>query len=208
MRWHHGRRVFGTPDLGATVMVSIMVGIWSRFTTELWESQVGLWFCMESRRSMQYACAQSPLGPPPQDLANIQLKQCPSHHIELHLEVSHLYVNSAVQLWEPCVCQPATGRHGGALSSIVIQTPFNWNHFLVHLLLARSVADPSAISWKLSTCANTIARYPPSSVRMSWGPYPAESSGSTSASPNQVTYSYNYGPSGALEPTIYGIPTD
>jgi len=40
---------------------------------------------------------------------------------------------------------------------------------------------------------------------MSWGSYPAESSGSTPAWPNQVAYSYNYGPSGALELIIYVI---
>jgi len=34
---------------------------------------------------------------------------------------------------------------------------------------------------------------------MSWGPYPAESNGSTSAGPTQVAYSYSYGPSGTLE---------
>ena len=38
---------------------------------------------------------------------------------------------------------------------------------------------------------------------MSWGPYPAESSGSTSAWPNQVADGYNYGPSGALEFVVY-----
>ena len=40
---------------------------------------------------------------------------------------------------------------------------------------------------------------------MSWGLSPSESSGSTSAWPSQVTYSYNYGPSGALERVMYVI---
>jgi len=38
---------------------------------------------------------------------------------------------------------------------------------------------------------------------MSWGPYPAESSGSTAAWQNQVVHSYNYGPSGTLEFVVY-----
>jgi len=42
---------------------------------------------------------------------------------------------------------------------------------------------------------------------MSWGPYPAESSGSTAAWQNQVVnvHSYNYGPSGALKLVMYVI---
>ena len=40
---------------------------------------------------------------------------------------------------------------------------------------------------------------------MSWSSYPAESSESTPAWPNQVVHSYNYGPSGALQPVVYVI---
>jgi len=80
----------------------------------------------------------------------------------------------------------------------VIQTPFNSNILPVYLLLTPPIADPSVIFSKPSACADILAHYPPSSVRMSWGPYPAESSGSTAAWQNQVVHSYNYGPSGAL----------
>jgi len=40
---------------------------------------------------------------------------------------------------------------------------------------------------------------------MSWGPYPAESNGSTAAWQNQVVHSYNYGPSGAWKLVVYVI---
>ena len=40
---------------------------------------------------------------------------------------------------------------------------------------------------------------------MSWGPYPAESSESTPAWPNQVVHSYKYEPSGALKLVVYII---
>jgi len=40
---------------------------------------------------------------------------------------------------------------------------------------------------------------------MSWGPYPAESNGSTSAWPNQVAYGCNDGPSGVPELVIHVI---
>jgi len=40
---------------------------------------------------------------------------------------------------------------------------------------------------------------------MSWGPYPAESSGSIATWQNQVVHSYNYGPSGALKLVVYVI---
>ena len=85
----------------------------------------------------------------------------------------------------------------------VVQTPFNSNLFV----RLPPIADPSAIFSKLSTCADILARYTPSSVRMSWGPYPAESSGSTAAWQNQVVnvHSYNYGPSGALKLVMYVI---
>jgi len=87
----------------------------------------------------------------------------------------------------------------------VVQTSVNSNHLLVYLLLTSSIADPSAILSKLSTCADILSFYPPSSVRMSWSPYSAESSGSTAAWQNQVVHSYNYGPSGALKPVVYVI---
>jgi len=87
----------------------------------------------------------------------------------------------------------------------VVLTPVNSNLLLVYLLLTSSIADPSAIFSKLSTCADLLACYPQSSVRMSWSPYPAESSESTHAWPNQVVHSYNYGPSGALQPVVYFI---
>jgi len=97
---------------------------------------------------------------------------------------------------------PASTGQSGAN---VVQTPVNSNLLLVYLLFTSSIADPSAILSKLSTCAEILACYTPSSVRMSWSPYPAESSESAPAWPNQVVHSYNYGPSGALKPVVYAI---
>jgi len=88
---------------------------------------------------------------------------------------------------------------GGASSSEGNPTTLK----LERLRSSPPIADPSAIFSNLSTCADILARYTPSSVRMSWGPDPAESSGSTSAWPNQVADGYNYGPSGALELFMY-----
>jgi len=87
-----------------------------------------------------------------------------------------------------------------------VKHPSTRTHCSSIYLLSPPIVDPSAIFSKLFTCADIPARYPPSSVRMSWGPYPAESIGSTAAWQNQVVHSYNYGPSGALKLVMY-IPS-
>ena len=107
----------------------------------------------------------------------------------------HIYTFAVLHSFKN-MYMPASTWH--ALSSQVIQTPFNSNLlFILHPQRTRLRF--------ISTCADILARYTPSSIRMSWGLPPAESSGSTSAWPNQVTYSYNYGPSGALERVMYVI---
>jgi len=95
---------------------------------------------------------------------------------------------------------PASTRQGGTLGcESSPNTLQHMNLLFIYLLLGPSIANLPVTFFKLSTYANILARYLPPAIRMSWGPYPAESNGRTYAWPTQVDYSHNYGPSGALE---------
>jgi len=91
-----------------------------------------------------------------------------------------------------CVCQP---RH--CFEQRKNQNPFNLNFLFVYLRLVPSIGDASTLSFKPSARA-ALASLFAISLRMSWTPYLAESSGSMSAWQNQVAHNYSWGPSGML----------